>query len=274
MTYTPVIPMSGLTGWAFLSRTLGVQQDAHASTAVMKRDTEYFREKISTITTAEELVADSRLLKVALGAFGLQDDLPNKYFIQKVLEEGASASDALANRLSDKRYRAMVKAFDFDNPLGPGTLEPGFANHVLSSYADQTFEVAVGERDESMRLALALERELTNVMESATTENSAWYAVMGTAPLRKVFQTAFRLPDSFAAIDIDQQLDAFRDKARAYLGVSEVHKIAAPEVLDRLRNLFLVNTDMTSPAGNADPVRSILGSRASAASILSTLYSG
>ena len=50
---------------------------------------------------------------VALGAFGLQDDLPNRFFIQKVLEGGTLSTDSLANKLSDPRYAALAKAFGF-----------------------------------------------------------------------------------------------------------------------------------------------------------------
>ena len=48
--------------------------DTFTKSIELKRDTEYFQEKISSITSAEELVSDRRLLTVALGAFGLQDD--------------------------------------------------------------------------------------------------------------------------------------------------------------------------------------------------------
>ena len=40
---------------------------------------------------------------MALGAFGLQDDINNRYFIRKILEEGTTNEDALANRFSDTR---------------------------------------------------------------------------------------------------------------------------------------------------------------------------
>ena len=38
--------------------------------------------------SAADLVADRRLLKVALGAFGLEGEIDKKAFIRKVLEEG------------------------------------------------------------------------------------------------------------------------------------------------------------------------------------------
>jgi hypothetical protein len=65
-------------------------------------------------------VGDRRLLEVALGAFGLDDDIRNRFFIRKVLEEGTtSPSRRFANRLSDKRYLALAETFGFgDRPGG------------------------------------------------------------------------------------------------------------------------------------------------------------
>ena len=83
MTFQPVIPFGGNAGWSFLQRTLESQQATFEKGTVLRRDVDYFRENIGNISTAADLVADRRLLNVALGAFGLDDDLPNKAFIQK-----------------------------------------------------------------------------------------------------------------------------------------------------------------------------------------------
>ncbi len=64
------------------------QRNAFRSDPTMTRATETFREKIGTIKTAEALVADRQLLDVALTAFGLEDDINAKAFIEKVLAEG------------------------------------------------------------------------------------------------------------------------------------------------------------------------------------------
>ena len=86
MSYQPVIPSAGLAGWNFLQRTYDAQFKAFNASAQLQRDTDYFREKVGEIQSAEDLVKDRRLLSVALGAFGLQDDIDNRYFIQKILQ--------------------------------------------------------------------------------------------------------------------------------------------------------------------------------------------
>jgi hypothetical protein len=91
-----------------------------AESPLQARDRDYFREAIGNVVTASQLVEDYRLRRVALSAFGLQDDLPNRAFIERVLGDGiAGMTTALSNRLSDKRYRAFAEAFGFGSTLPP-----------------------------------------------------------------------------------------------------------------------------------------------------------
>ena len=96
MSYAPAIPLSGYAGWAYLKRTMAQQTKAFNSAPDVKSDEAYFRENIGKIKTAAQLVEDRRLLKVALGAFGLEKDLENKFFIQKVLQDGTLKTGTLA----------------------------------------------------------------------------------------------------------------------------------------------------------------------------------
>jgi hypothetical protein len=96
---TAVVPASGLVGWTFLQRTASRQIETLAAQPVAQRNEAWFRERIGQIGTAADLVADRRLLEVALTAFGLESDIDNRFFIRKVLEDGTLRNDALSNRL-------------------------------------------------------------------------------------------------------------------------------------------------------------------------------
>ena len=250
MTLAPVLPFSGYAGWRYLQRTQEDQQARVSDSATNKREETYFRENIGKITTAEELVGNRRLLKVARGAFGLDSDLPNKAFIRKVLE-GGTASGSLAAKLSNKAYAALASAFAFDGTT-PATQTAGFADKVLAAHATRQFEIAVGEQDNDLRLALNAQRELAPLAASSSSDATKWYTIMGSEPLRAVFETAFGLPESFANIDIDRQLSMLRDKAKTYFGSSEVAQFADSSKLEGLVKQFLIrstaqNTAVTSP---------------------------
>jgi len=387
MSYTPVVPLSGYAGWTFLQRTLDAQQKAFNQSATVQRDIDYFNENITKVDSAEGLVSDYRLLKVALGAFGLQDEIGSKYFIQKILSEGVENGDSLANKLSDKSFYKFAQAFSFvsENAAAPerndfadelnltidgdgylqveldsgetaytrnatlmrdsdgrivtsggnaiipeivirdvftsisvdsdgtirGTCEPGgpaqrlgqitlstfedesalgltetglfteteasgepmtgspgdlgfgrilqsemvaaesafdFAS-ITAAYQTRSFEVAVGEQNSSMRLALNLDRELSELAAKDVSDAAQWYNVMGSEPLREVFDSAFGLSDAFATLDVDRQLEIYRDKADAYFGNSELSQFTDEEKRTELIRLFLVRSEIGG--GNA-----------------------
>ena len=239
MTFQPAIPIGGYAGWTLLDRTMDRQLEAFSKNPVNERDMQYFRENIGLIVSAEELVADYRLLRVSLGAFGLQDDLPNRAFIRKALEEGTTNSDAFVNRLADKRYRTFSEAFGFGEVAVPKTLVPGFADDILSRFERVEFERAVGEQDEELRLALNLERELPEIAAEAPDMDTGWLSIMGNPPLRTAMETALGLPSSIALIDIDQQLEAFKDKARTILGTDDLTQIATEEGIEDVVKNYL-----------------------------------
>lgn len=245
MTFQPLVPFSGYSGWLFLNRTSDLQKEAFVESPSVDRVTENFRSKISTITTAEDLVNDRELLGVALGAFGLDDDINNKFFIQKVLEEGTSDPEALANRLADSRYADLSSTFGF----GTGLVLTGlsvFAEDIIERYEAKQFEQAVGTQNNDLRLALNLAPAMEDVLAGNQTDTGRWFAMMGNAPMRDVFQTALGFPSSFAAIDLDKQLEQFRDRAEVTFGTSDMEELSSPENQEKMIRLFLLRSDTTA----------------------------
>ncbi len=249
--FQPVIPGSGLAGWRFLERTYATQRVSFDRSPELVRDTDYFAAKIGTIKTADALVSDRRLLRVALGAFGLQDDLNSRALIRKVLEDGTARSDALANRLSDDRYRAFSRAFGFGEVGGARTGDPGFASGIVDSFRARSFEVAVGDQNNGFRLALNARRDLAAIATSTQSEDTKWFRIMGSPPLRQVMETALGLPSSFGQLDIDRQLEVFQDRSNRQLGLKALADLAEPTAMDRLVQRFLLRSDNSSGASSS-----------------------
>lgn len=244
--FQPILPSGGLSGWAFLQRTFDSQTEAFNQSATLRRDTDYFEAEIGKITSAEDLVSDRRLLRVALGAFGLQDDIDNRFFIRKVLEEGTTDDDALANRLSDDRYQKLAEAFAFDSVAGPRTLDPGFAPEINALFRSREFEVAVGNQDEAMRLALNAQRALVEIADRDEAETTKWFRILGTPPLREVFERALGLPEGFGQLDIDKQVEIFQSKAQSNLGVSSLSDFADAKMREDLTRTYLLRDQLTN----------------------------
>jgi hypothetical protein len=73
----------------------------------------YYVSNISNVKSIDDLMADSRLLHVAMGAFGLDSTTEATETIREMLEGGVADPDSPANKLADKRYASFVAAFDF-----------------------------------------------------------------------------------------------------------------------------------------------------------------
>ncbi|XDA98447.1 DUF1217 domain-containing protein [Sulfitobacter sp. LCG007] len=258
--FRPVVPSGGIAGWRFLERTYASQTAAFNKSPSVTRSTDYFRQNIGKIASAEQLVKDRRMLEVALGAFGLQDDIDNRYFIRKMLEEGSKNDDALSNKLSDDRYKAFVKAFGF----GPGEVlqvnRPGFADGIVANFLANSFEVAMGEQDETMRIALYAQRTLSDTISAKSSNDAKWFSVMGQPPLRSLFETALNLPKAFGQIDIDQQLSVFKERATKVFGSAELTQFNDPKAIDDLVTKYIARSQIAS-----------LGSGASSNSIALTI---
>lgn len=244
--FQPVVAGTGVVAWQFLQRTYDRQLETFSQSAELKRDIDAFRERIGDIRNAEELVSDRQLLKVALGAFGLEDDLNNRYFIQKMLEEGTTADDSLANRFADTRYRDLSEAFGFGPNEIPKNLFSTFADDIIDRFTAASFEIATGAADQSMRTALYAQRVLPELLAEEGGVDQKWFSIMGQAPLRALFETAMSLPQQFGQIDIDQQLGVFKDRSGSQFGIEDPADFLEPEAMEDLINTYIARAQLGS----------------------------
>lgn len=245
----PAVGTGGLAGWRVLQRT------ADQQLAVLSRDPQVARERArfeagaAKFASAEALVGDWQMLKVALTAFGLEADLPNKAFLRKVLESDLSDPKSLANRLSDKRYRQFAEAFG----LGAGSVPPKpatIAQRVSGLYLAREFERRVGEVDDNLRLAMNAERELALIAGRASGDRTKWFEIMGTPPLRQVVEGALGLPKETVRMPIDRQAELFADAASRRFGIASLKDLEDPAILSRLLDGFLARASVQSAAAS------------------------
>lgn len=251
MTFTPVLPSSGLTGWNFLKSTLDKQTTAFNASVIESREVEYFQENIGSVETLDDLMGDRRLLSVALEAFGLGDEIDKGAFVRKIIEEGTEDSSAFAVRLANSDYIDLAETFDFSS--GTLSLSEDDVANIVSNYQAHSFEEAVGESDEAMRLALNFEREITNLAASDTTEDGGWFSALGSIPLRTVLESAFQVPDGFSALDIDTQKDFLADRSRSLFGDSSVDAFNDPENVETVIRRFLLQEQIDNGPAAGTP---------------------
>lgn len=244
MTYAVMVGNGGYTGWKLLERTADIQRQAVREEPQMKASRDYFVTRVENVKSADDLVSDYRMLKVALSAFGLEGDIRNKAFIKKVLESDLTDEASFANKLTDKRYLKMADS------LGLGGAESGKisdnATSIFDNYIESIFQSRVGDQDGNLRLALNAQKELGEIAKSSSSENIFWYTVIGSKPLRSVFEGAFNLPASFGRVSVDRQLSELKDRAERMFGTSDPKIFLETENIEAVIRNFLLRSQINS----------------------------
>ena len=246
MSFQPTIPIGGLAGWSLLQRTLPRQQAAFAEAPVQRTMVARFVARFDAIDTSTRLVNDPSVLGVVLGAFGLQDDLPNRGFIARLIDQGTDAPGALATRLSDKRYAALVKALAHLGPGGDGRPPPDLRDRIVAQYQARSFEVAVGAQNQDFRLAMAALRELPDLTAQFSTDEARWFGILGNPPLRRVMETALGLPREFGALPIEDQVSRMKAGTMRRFGSDKVAELAQPDMLERVVQRYLALSQLAT----------------------------
>lgn len=253
MPFAPAIPFGGLAGFRFVERTFDKQFEVFNKSPDIEREVANFRDAAQNLTSIDQLMADRRVLSVILGAFGLDDDIDKRAFIRKVIEEGTLSEDAFANRLVEPAYREMSEALGFGDFGGMLVFENTREN-IVSRFRERQFELAVGDVDLDMRLALNFKREAANIVEKASNDNIAWLGLLGSPPLRQVVEGALNLPSGFASIDLDKQVEELSKRAESTLGISSPKELLDGEIMDDAIERFLltqqVRNGVTSSSTN------------------------
>ncbi len=240
MSFQPFVVGSGLSAWTLLKSTIGTQKAAFGSNYVTQSDTKYFSDVFDTLDTPEDIVSNRRALRVVLGAYGLSDDIENRHFIKTVMAEGVTDPSALANKLSDRRYRALAGDFDFSKSPPSHKSIADLASRTVDNYLAQSFEIEIGKTDPDMRLALGFKRSLAELAQSATSNKAAWFQILATPPIKEVVQTALGLPTEFSKLDIDDQHQRIMEKASQVFGTDNVSELSAEDVVEQMTRRFLI----------------------------------
>ncbi|MEM0942307.1 MAG: DUF1217 domain-containing protein [Pseudomonadota bacterium] len=239
MTFQPLIPTTGIVGFQLLSRTEESQRQVFDQQPAISRDLAYFEENIANATTAEALVSDRRLLRVVLGAFGLDEEIDKGAFIRKILEEGTENPEAFANRLVDPRYTRFAESLGYGNVSGARVGLTSFASDISAAYRERQFEIAVGNQDESLRLALNFRREIQAYATAPDPDGTAWLQVLGDLPVRRVFEGAFGFGSEIGTLEVDRQREEFREQNSRVFGDSSLAVFTDPEVAEQAIRRFL-----------------------------------
>lgn len=112
---------------------------------LVERETAYYKETIGKVKSIDAFMSDTGRYNYAMKAFGVEDMAYAKAFVRKILTEGIKDDDAMANKLTDKRYKEFATTFAHDvaNISTPGFRGEGTKfNTIVSKKAREDVNFA------------------------------------------------------------------------------------------------------------------------------------
>ncbi|MEO1656178.1 MAG: DUF1217 domain-containing protein [Pseudomonadota bacterium] len=231
-------------------RTLATGEPSAIIATEVERETQYFRDNIGQVTSAEDLMADFRLYRYALTAFDLSDTIDQRAIIERVLAEDTLSDESLVNRLPDERFLEMAEAFDFAVVGAFNLGDPAFIDDVADRYRVVRSEEAEGEINDGVRLASYFLRNVGEI--------DNWFEVLADPPMREVVFTALGIPQEVQGSDVDRLADELERRFA-------IEDFQDPEELDRFVQRFAIQYDIaqgSALSGSASAALSILQSTA------------
>ncbi|MBR0556753.1 DUF1217 domain-containing protein [Ciceribacter sp. L1K23] len=209
-------------------------------------ESSYYSENILGIRTAEDFLADRRLVDVVLISNGFDPDEVTDDFLKQVFASDLTDDKSFVNQQSDGAWAELLASFNFDVEGNltrdtVGTIQQrGAALETINQYVRQTLEENEGASNEAVRLALYFERKIEGITDA--------YEIIADDALAEVFRVTFGYTEDFANLDVDVQAKII-DKN---LDLSEMRD---PAKVERFLQRFTAMWDMEN--GATDPVLNI-----------------
>ena len=112
-----------------------------------------------------------------------------------------------------------------------------------NKYLQQNLETQQGETNPGVRLALYFQRKASSITSA--------YDILADKALAEVFRTTYSLPNSFGAMDVDQQ-------AKVVGKFLKLKDLTDPAKLEKLLSRFSVMYEMRNNAPSTPPALAIL----------------
>ena len=227
------------TAAAYLSvaQNLARQQAATAARGDVKTATAYYTANIGKVKTVAQFVGDDRLFSYAMKAYGLGDITYAKGLMTKVLDGGVTGDKALANTLSDPRYRAFAAAFDFAGLGATATAAASATAGTTARYVEQALEDDQAKTDQGVSNALYFTRNAASI--------KTIYGLLADPTMLGVVETAYGISTTLGQSDIDTQA--------SLLGkVVEIGDLQDPAKVAKLVSRYTARYDAAGAAATSD----------------------
>lgn len=228
-----MIPISGMgtqVGLNLIDATRDKQLTLIAKTAQNARAIQGFRERIGSVQTVDDLMADQDLYAFVMRAFDLEDQIFGKGLMKKVLQSDLSDPKSLVNRLTDPRFRELHKelAFVANGTFTTRTKQKYWQDLTVDRFVERAFINGAADQNESVGDILEFRERVGGV--------KTWFDVLKKPALGRFMRRALGIPDEAVRLDIDRQAKLFEAKY-------DIKKLQDPAELRKLERKFAAISD-------------------------------
>ena len=203
-----------------------------------------FVEKMATVKSLDDFLADSKLTDFVLKANGLDPKDYDKATLKKIFTSDPTDSNSYLNKTAPTKFKEIVADFNFDTSGNLTRSKIGAIQNVgaeertQQGYLQMTLETQEGQTNDGVRLALYFARKAPSI--------TSIYSLIGDQALFQVITTAYSLPSGMSNMDVDKQATLLKK----FIDISDFQD---PKKVDKLMNRFtamydLANNTTTSPA--------------------------
>ena len=189
--------LSTTAAYISVAGNIARQQAATAADPSVKTATANYLANIGKVTSVSQFVNNYQLFSYAMKAYGLGDMVYAKGLMTKVLTQGVSSSSALANTLSDPRYKAFATAFDFAGLGNTATSQASATTVAVSRYVEQSLENTQAKTNQGVANALYFKRNASSI--------TSVYGLLADPTMLSVVETAYGITSTLGLSDIDTQ---------------------------------------------------------------------
>ncbi len=213
-----------------------------------KAEVAYYRQKMETLETVDQLLADRRLLDFMLVSERIDPKSVKTDYLKKIFKSDLKDPKSFANTEKDARFRSLAGSFNFDTKGNVvAKAEKGVQNtrslmETRDKYVRQTMEERVGQESSGVRLALYFKRMAASI--------STPYDILADKALAEFTRTALGIPGETAAIKIDTQAKMIEKRLK-------MRDLQDPQKVEKLVSRFLSRFEANNSA--SDTGLSLLG---------------
>ena len=163
----------------------------------VKRAVDAFTQSVRSAKSVDGLLRDRGFLEVFLTANGLGDQTGAGGLARRVLQSDPSDSKSLVNKLSDTRWKATAKTYDFATKGLSIIQDPKVIAKLADAYAEVKWRKSLDETTPGLSKALTFRAQATSV--------TSVDEILGDPILRDVVTVALGIPKQIAFQSIEAQ---------------------------------------------------------------------